>query len=131
MDTTTEGDVWRSSEDLDLLKRSTKKSRVEVKSLIMDMDEEATIHNLPISKEQVGSLIQEKALPTVSFKDTLMGLVNSIEFETLSMDDYISNGHEISIDEDETECPTIPLTQVKKMMYCQPWRQTLIHKVMG
>ncbi|XVE88261.1 hypothetical protein DITRI_Ditri19aG0055600 [Diplodiscus trichospermus] len=84
----------RSSEETDLLERSTKKSKT---------------NNDGVETESV-EIVMDSLNPEVNNQ---------------------SQQEEFCADEEEEDCPTIRVAKAKKYRLRQPWRQTLIVKVMG
>ncbi|XVF80636.1 hypothetical protein PTKIN_Ptkin15bG0090000 [Pterospermum kingtungense] len=121
----------RSTEEMDQIERSTKKSKITNDDFdsVDVMMETIPSNNLDATKEMMG-LGASIARP--SFKDTLLrdrgrGSTSALwDDEGLVSDD----DEEVNIKEEEEECPTIRLTKEEKIRLRQLWCQTLIGKVL-
>ncbi|XVF40700.1 hypothetical protein PTKIN_Ptkin01aG0135700 [Pterospermum kingtungense] len=116
-------------EELDLLERSTKKPKT------FGAVEEAKSVNVVMETLSADTLKDDLVvlMGNPSFKDTWMGDMATADLHG-SLEDFsfISNDEEEFFDEeDEEECPMIWLSKEEKTRLRQPWRQTLIGKVMG
>ncbi|XVF74118.1 hypothetical protein PTKIN_Ptkin13bG0034600 [Pterospermum kingtungense] len=123
-----------STEEMDLLERSTKKSKTT--SLSEDFDSvDVVMETIPSSRlaaatETMGVGVSR---PFPSFKDTLMGDKGKGSKSGLWDDGGLvsDDDEEVNVEEEDEECPTIRLTKEEKIRLRQPWGQTLIVKVLG
>lgn len=121
----------RSVEHYDLLERSTKKAKsngssgaLESQEVVMETSMEAIGG---VDHPDLGRRGDERPL---SFKEACMGLSQGLG-EDMSIPDYASDDDVIIQEEEEEDCPTIALTKEEKARLRNPWRLTLIIKVMG
>jgi hypothetical protein len=105
-----------SAEEPDLLSRSKKK--VKVDNGKRRLVEETSPDSLAAGRETKGNL---------SYKDSLVGDSHTDQRMTCDneYDEYVSD------DDDDDDCPLIQLSAEGKRRIREPWRQTLIVKLMG
>lgn len=134
----------RSSEDQDILERSTKKTKVTpgmedyqaMNGIEMEMHTEkeawGALNNQRESHEVQGQKTNNGSTPhDGSYRSILMGLDESTQKdqkeEDLASDDEKDDGDR----EGNGDCPFIELTKKDKVRLRSSWRKTLIVKVMG
>lgn len=125
----------RSREDLDLLERSTKKTKMDQNSIMMD----ALVADGPVrtAEEEKSGMEDEKAQESIpnnrkSYRDMLSGRrwrQEEVDKQKATID--ISDDDDSDGEGDDPECPAIKYTKTEKEEMRKPWSQTLIIKVMG
>lgn len=118
----------RSDEDQDLLERSTKKSKVTMHvqppfDVAMDW-EEANAHSV----EHANGTGNKSML---SYKNKLTGEGNDNQSAVEGVETVSDDEEDERSGNDDNFCPRIKLTKEEKRWIRNPWKQTLIIKVMG
>lgn len=127
--------IGASTEEVDLLRRSTKKTKrdsIEEEDGVMEdapgMNPGFGIDINRAPEEQGRGGLQTPEGQAMSFRAILTG---RSEKGSKGEDNEVSDDDEAEQEDGESDCPVIKLTKEEKLRMRKPWRNTLIIKVLG
>lgn len=134
---------FHSTEERDILERSTKKAKSMASHLgSVEVDMVMETPELREEGTTLASNVWSQTTATrgdgrtgednrpVTFKEACMGY-KGLEDENLADLGYVSDDDVIAQEDEKEDCPTIALTKAEKTRLRRPWHLTLIVKVMG